>query len=161
MSVKPEPDGPGGGPPPPPAFGMQAGPVLGEQHASNLQQIASLTSPEVLEEATAVALQALESLKPPLDAVSSLITTQAAQWLKAIDDLKSRAKPTRTIVGVMGNTGAGKSSVISAVLDEERSVMPCRSFAKRCYSLMVQSIADKLHESMHSLSNRDILQLLG
>ncbi|KAK0627656.1 hypothetical protein B0T14DRAFT_563438 [Immersiella caudata] len=119
MSIKPEPaDGPGVGPPPP--FGAQAGPGPGEQHPSNLQQIASLTSPELLEEATAVALQALESLKPPLDAVSSLPTTQAAQWLKAIDDLKSRAKPTRTIVGVMGNTGAGKSSVISAVLDEER-----------------------------------------
>ncbi|KAK3491869.1 hypothetical protein B0T13DRAFT_518836 [Neurospora crassa] len=56
----------------------------------------------------------------PLEAAKNLEDTSAAQWLKLINDVQSRAKPTRTIVGVVGNTGAGKSSVISAVLDEER-----------------------------------------
>ena len=40
--------------------------------------------------------------------------------IKAIETLKNSVQPTRLIVGVVGNTGAGKSSVISAVLDEER-----------------------------------------
>ncbi|KAI9753132.1 MAG: Protein kinase C signaling pathway involved MAPKK protein [Chaenotheca gracillima] len=38
------------------------------------------------------------------------------------ESLKTEAKQTRTIVGVVGNTGAGKSSVINAMLDEERLV---------------------------------------
>ncbi|KAI1132388.1 hypothetical protein F5Y10DRAFT_231071 [Nemania abortiva] len=41
-------------------------------------------------------------------------------WIKTIIDLKKRTAPTRTVVGVVGNTGAGKSSVINALLDEER-----------------------------------------
>ncbi|KAK4043526.1 hypothetical protein C8A01DRAFT_43650 [Parachaetomium inaequale] len=36
-----------------------------------------------------------------------------------VDRLRSRATPQRTVVGVVGSTGAGKSSTINAVLDEE------------------------------------------
>ncbi|KAL2196856.1 hypothetical protein P885DRAFT_69332 [Corynascus similis CBS 632.67] len=61
--------------------------------------------PELLEKGVKIGVRVLESLKIPL---------------KAINDLEGLAKPSRTIVGVVGNTGAGKSSVISAVLDEER-----------------------------------------
>ncbi|KAK3319346.1 hypothetical protein B0H66DRAFT_591910 [Apodospora peruviana] len=85
-----------------------------------LQTLISATSPEVLERGVKVGLDVLEGLKGPLDAAVPLNTTQASQWLKSISELKARAKPKRTIVGVVGNTGAGKSSVISAVLDEER-----------------------------------------
>lgn len=85
-----------------------------------LERLLSIASPEILEKGVAAGLEALESIKPPLDAMQSNRTTQAAHWLRAIQELKARAKPTRTIVGVVGNTGAGKSSVISAVLDEER-----------------------------------------
>ncbi|EAA33384.2 hypothetical protein GE21DRAFT_6469 [Neurospora crassa] len=77
-------------------------------------------SVHVLERAVRVGVKALEGLKGPLEAAKNLEDTSAAQWLKLINDVQSRAKPTRTIVGVVGNTGAGKSSVISAVLDEER-----------------------------------------
>jgi ABC-type dipeptide/oligopeptide/nickel transport system ATPase component len=34
--------------------------------------------------------------------------------------LESQAVPTKTIIGVVGNTGAGKSSVINALVDEQR-----------------------------------------
>jgi ABC-type transport system involved in cytochrome bd biosynthesis fused ATPase/permease subunit len=87
---------------------------------SYLQQVASSTSTEELEKGVGIGVRLLEGLKEPLEAVAPLNTTQASHWLKSIGDLESLAKPTRTIVGVVGNTGAGKSSVISAVLDEER-----------------------------------------
>lgn len=74
----------------------------------------------VLERAVHVGIKVLEGLKGPLEAAKNLEDTSAAQWLKLINHVQSRAKRTRTIVGVVGNTGAGKSSVISAVLDEER-----------------------------------------
>lgn len=56
------------------------------------------------------------------DALSTYTSPDVDNWMKAILDLEKRTAPTRTVVGVVGNTGAGKSSVINAVLDEERSV---------------------------------------
>ncbi|KXH59775.1 hypothetical protein CSAL01_06424 [Colletotrichum salicis] len=64
--------------------------------------------------------EVLESLKVPLSLTVSLPGTQVMTWVKAIEDLKARSRPPKTIVGVVGNTGAGKSSVINALLDEER-----------------------------------------
>ncbi|KAM7199901.1 nuclear GTPase SLIP-GC [Naviculisporaceae sp. PSN 640] len=85
-----------------------------------LQELLSAASPEILENGVQAGLKVLQSLKGPLEAAAPLNTTQATQWLKSINELETSARPTRTIVGVVGNTGAGKSSVISAVLDEER-----------------------------------------
>jgi ABC-type glutathione transport system ATPase component len=42
--------------------------------------------------------------------------------IKQIDEVRSKAKQAKTIIGVVGNTGAGKSSVINALLDEEKIV---------------------------------------
>ncbi|KAF8475018.1 hypothetical protein BDZ91DRAFT_712137 [Kalaharituber pfeilii] len=41
-------------------------------------------------------------------------------WYEQLEELKAKAAQQKTIIGVVGNTGAGKSSVINALLDEER-----------------------------------------
>ncbi|KAK1531727.1 hypothetical protein CPAR01_11376 [Colletotrichum paranaense] len=85
-----------------------------------LEQWTTETSPEILERGVKIGLEVLESLKIPLSLTASLPGTQAMTWVRAIEDLKARSRPSKTIVGVVGNTGAGKSSVINALLDEER-----------------------------------------
>ncbi|KAH6632633.1 hypothetical protein F5144DRAFT_574744 [Chaetomium tenue] len=88
-------------------------------NTSYLQQLLTPgTSPELLENGVRIGTRVLKSLKEPLEGGAA--ETAGSEWLKSIVDLEALAKPTRTIVGVVGNTGAGKSSVISAVLDEER-----------------------------------------
>lgn len=42
--------------------------------------------------------------------------------LQQIEAIRSKAKVPKTIIGVVGNTGAGKSSIINALLEEERIV---------------------------------------
>jgi len=43
-------------------------------------------------------------------------------WYQQLANLKTQGSCHKTIIGVVGNTGAGKSSVINALLDEERLV---------------------------------------
>ncbi|RMZ67743.1 tat pathway signal sequence [Pyrenophora seminiperda CCB06] len=48
--------------------------------------------------------------------------TDAQSWKQAIEKLLPQAEQTRTVIGVVGNTGAGKSSVVNAMLNEENLV---------------------------------------
>ncbi|KAK7450956.1 hypothetical protein Landi51_05272 [Colletotrichum acutatum] len=91
-----------------------------EEIPNFLEQWTTETSPEILERGVKIGLEVLGSLKVPLSLTASLPGTQAMTWVRAIEDLKARSRPSKTIVGVVGNTGAGKSSVINALLDEER-----------------------------------------
>ncbi|KAG9597087.1 hypothetical protein KCU86_g8346, partial [Aureobasidium melanogenum] len=49
-------------------------------------------------------------------------TEDIRQWLQQIEVVRQEATGARTVIGVVGNTGAGKSSVINAILDEERLI---------------------------------------
>ena len=46
----------------------------------------------------------------------------AQSWLDQIDQVLAKATETKTVIGMVGMTGAGKSSAANALLDEERLV---------------------------------------
>ncbi|KAJ9637247.1 hypothetical protein H2199_007533 [Coniosporium tulheliwenetii] len=86
-----------------------------------LQKLMTEESPELLEAGVQKSLGLLDSLKEPLYPHLK-DTLDADNWLKSIEALEKQATRARTVLGVVGNTGAGKSSVINALLDEERLV---------------------------------------
>lgn len=86
-----------------------------------LQSLLVDCTPEQLELSVEKGVELLEGMKKPiLDNIAQ--SADAAQWVQQIENLQKQAAKTKTIVGVVGNTGAGKSSVINAMLDEERLV---------------------------------------
>ncbi|KAI0200253.1 hypothetical protein F4808DRAFT_470663 [Astrocystis sublimbata] len=86
-------------------------------HLERLCVSTSLDALDALEKGVGVASYFLDQLH---DALSACETRDTDHWIDAITDLQKRATPARTVVGVVGNTGAGKSSVINALLDEEK-----------------------------------------
>ncbi|KAI3323344.1 hypothetical protein HD806DRAFT_496329 [Xylariaceae sp. AK1471] len=90
---------------------------LDSKETDYLERLCTKNALEVLETSVSVATQLLDQLQ---DALSTHRNPDVDAWIKTITDLRMRTVPTRTVVGVVGNTGAGKSSIINALLDEER-----------------------------------------
>lgn len=84
---------------------------------SSLQELLSTNSVAKLERGVETGLRILADIKAGFDNAKSV--PEISQWIESLDTLQSSASTQRTVVGVVGSTGAGKSSVINAVLDEE------------------------------------------
>ncbi|KAK7935689.1 hypothetical protein PG985_001184 [Apiospora marii] len=84
---------------------------------SSLQKLVKSDDVDALKHGVDVGVQFLDQLEGSLNAH---ITSETTSWLRNISTQKELAQPRRIVVGVVGNTGAGKSSVINAIMDEER-----------------------------------------
>ncbi|XP_014558036.1 hypothetical protein COCVIDRAFT_14750 [Bipolaris victoriae FI3] len=89
----------------------------------NIRRIIELQNSAILEASAARAMQILESFKQTfVNCTASKPNIEVASWIKTIATLILQAQRKRTVIGVVGNTGAGKTSVINAMLNEERLV---------------------------------------
>ena len=85
----------------------------------NITDLFADRNPEQLEKCVNKGVGMLQQIRQTLEAQPS---QDSSQWLQTIENVQKQAVRTRTVVGVVGATGAGKSSVINAMLDEERLV---------------------------------------
>lgn len=87
----------------------------------HIETILNQQDPELLGRAVARSVEVLNELQEKFSPYAAS-NADAQSWKQAIEKLIPQAEQTRTVIGVVGNTGAGKSSVINAVLNEENLV---------------------------------------
>lgn len=87
----------------------------GQKHFQ-LSSMLKDASPQLLESSVDASVQLLDTLRAPL-ADKMVNSPDAEHWIQAIDNLKKQAVKTKTVIGVVGNTGAGKSSVMYVMRD--------------------------------------------
>lgn len=80
----------------------------------NVRDVARSMDLAKLEAGVSLGLALLHELQAPL------ADAKEQSLLNTIEDLKKKSKPGRTMIAVAGSTGAGKSSLINAVLSEEK-----------------------------------------
>jgi hypothetical protein len=112
---------PSGFSPAPDTVKSEAVPIPNAAQNRRLGKILAEVSPEVLEAEVQSIVTLLDQLEVHLSDLPAQ-SPEAQQWLQQIENLRKQNINEPTIIGVVGNTGAGKSSVINAMLDEERLV---------------------------------------
>ncbi|KAI0128927.1 hypothetical protein BJ170DRAFT_579822 [Xylariales sp. AK1849] len=106
--------------PPPQIIQAPKNYIEGHLDFTCLKQALTETSADSLEKYALRAKATLDELISPLNKVKD--NFDATRFLKLINNLKSGFQPKRTIIGVVGDTGAGKSSLVNALLQEGKVV---------------------------------------
>lgn len=84
-----------------------------------LREVAKSTDLAKLEAGVETARGILDAIRPAMDDSKQ---REQMDWLTAIDRLQTNSTRIRTVVAIAGSTGAGKSSLVNAILDEDRLV---------------------------------------
>lgn len=112
-----------------PIFGGVPIPTVEKPNAilSFLEQLKNESDPVAWEEYSAKVLPILDDLDPLCKNIATCpklpqeVKNAASNWVQHISDIRERAnRPDKTVIGVFGNTGDGKSSTINALLGEGR-----------------------------------------
>lgn len=103
----------------------------------HIQEIVTGASLEELETYVKRGLRWLNELEKPLKK-HGMASNEAEAWINQINRIKGYAARTKTVIGVVGNTGAGKSSVVHAMLDEEQ-LLPTNTM--RAYTAVVTELS--------------------
>lgn len=98
-----------------------------------LREVADSNNLAKLEAGVETARRILDSIRIPM---ADSKQREQVDWLTNIDRLKANSTKTRTVVAVAGPTGAGKSSLLNAVLDEEK--MLSTSGYRACTSVITE-----------------------
>lgn len=84
---------------------------------NNIKALEKETSLHRLQPAVVIGLTLLEEIAASFGKAEAV--PEIAGFTRSIEDIKGCLRAERVIIGVVGSTGAGKSSVINALLDEE------------------------------------------
>ncbi|KAL1839183.1 hypothetical protein VTJ49DRAFT_1802 [Mycothermus thermophilus] len=95
----------------------ERGSSSGSDSGSDSEVSESFESCAQLEWAVAAGVTILDELISELERTQSVSDT--TQWVRRCKELLKKADTRRTVIGVTGSTGSGKSSIINALLDEE------------------------------------------
>lgn len=115
--------------------GPGARPFRFDQLSEDLSE-STLEDLELLVSTTSKVLDKLSFTLASLGEVAGKPETDEARWIKTLADLKAQSKPAQVTIGVVGNTGAGKSSIINAILKEER-IVPTSCF-RACTAVITE-----------------------
>jgi len=92
----------------------------GAVYFPSLERLHKVENLDILEAGLHIGTGLLHRLRTLLRDASKGDREAAPSWLISQVDELEKAQPARTLTAVCGATGAGKSSLINAVLDEER-----------------------------------------
>jgi GTPase SAR1 family protein len=95
---------------------------------TSLERIRSSGSLQLIRDGVEIGRKTVSAIEAALGEAKGS-TSEGARFLTEIMSLRGIVSKVRTVIGVLGNTGAGKSSLINAILDEDNLIITSGSRA--------------------------------